>query len=103
MLRVGLTGGIASGKSTVRRILDRLGCATLDADALVSELYLPGRAGHSALVREYGKEILDASGEVDRTKLSAIAFASPEAARRLNELVHPIVLLETARIGAGHE
>lgn len=103
MLRVGLTGGIASGKSTVRRILDRLGCATLDADALVAELYRPGRAGHEAIVGEYGRGVLDANGQIDRQKLSATAFATPEAAQRLNALIHPIVLREIEAIAARHE
>lgn len=102
MLRVGLTGGIASGKSTVRSILERLGCATLDADALVSELYRPGRAGHTALVGTYGDVILSPDGSIDRAKLSAVAFASDAAAQRLNALIHPIVLDEIERIAAAH-
>lgn len=98
ILRVGLTGGIASGKSTIMRNFSRLGCITLDADALVAELYRPGRAGHAALVQTYGSSILTSEGEIDRKKLSAIAFSSADEARRLNALIHPIVLGEEARI-----
>jgi dephospho-CoA kinase len=97
ILRVGLTGGIASGKSTIRELFAELGCLTIDADKLVAELYRPGAAGHAALVGVYGEEILLPTGEIDRQKLSAKAFASPQAARQLNALIHPIVLEEEER------
>lgn len=96
MLRVGLTGGIASGKSTILRMFARLGCRTVDADSIVSSLYRPGHAGHDAIVRTYGAEVLQASGEIDRSRLAAIAFSSSEEARRLNALIHPLVLEEEA-------
>ena len=98
ILRVGLTGGIASGKSTIMRNFARLGCITLDADALVAELYRPGRAGHAALVRTYGPSVLTSDGEIDRKRLSSIAFSSADEARKLNALIHPIVLGEEDRI-----
>ncbi|HEY2829373.1 MAG TPA: dephospho-CoA kinase [Thermoanaerobaculia bacterium] len=97
VLRVGLTGGIASGKSTIREIFARLGAITIDADKLVAELYQPGAAGHDALVRTYGKDILRPDGEVDREKLAAIAFRSAEEAQKLNRLIHPLVLDEADR------
>lgn len=97
ILRVGLTGGIASGKSTIRQLFAELGCITIDADKLVAELYRPGAAGHAALVGAYGDEILLPNGEIDRQKLSAKAFASPQNARQLNALIHPIVLEEEER------
>jgi dephospho-CoA kinase len=103
MLRVGLTGGIASGKSTIRRLLAELGCFTVDADSLVADLYQPGRAGHEALVRTYGEGILLPDGQIDRPRLSAIAFASPDAAKRLNALIHPIVVAEQGRLIAEAE
>jgi dephospho-CoA kinase len=103
MLRVGLTGGIASGKSTIRRFFGELGCITVDADSLVAGLYQPGRAGHQALVNTYGDGILLPNGLVDRPRLSAIAFASPEEAKRLNTLIHPIVVAEQARLIAEAE
>jgi dephospho-CoA kinase len=91
ILRVGLTGGIASGKSTVAALLAELGCSVVDADRIVADLYRPGRAGHAALVGEYGSDILLEDGSVDRVRLAEIAFASPESAARLNSLIHPLV------------
>lgn len=98
ILRVGLTGGIASGKSTVAGIFAELGAITIDADKVVAHLYQPGNAGHRALVSTYGDEILRADGEIDRVKLSAIAFSSENEARKLNALIHPIVMAEEARM-----
>jgi dephospho-CoA kinase len=92
ILRVGLTGGIASGKSTIRELFAKFGCITIDADALVAELYRPGAAGHDALVRTYGREILRPDGGIDREKLAAVAFTNAEEAQKLNRLIHPIVL-----------
>ena len=103
ILRVGLTGGIASGKSTVARTLAGLGCVTIDADAVVARLYRPGEAGHEALVRHYGREILRADGEINRPKLADIAFANAEATRTLNALIHPLVLEEEQRIISAEE
>lgn len=104
-LRVGLTGGIASGKSTVRELLAGLGCHTIDADKLVHELYEPGRAGHQALVETYGEQILREDRTIDRVKLAGIAFSDPSEAKKLNALIHPIVIAETeerlARIPEG--
>ncbi len=98
ILKVGLTGGIASGKSTIVRMLAGLGCITVDADAIVARLYRPGEAGHEAIVRTYGKEILLPDGEIDRKKLADIAFSRPEEAQKLNALIHPIVIAEQARL-----
>jgi dephospho-CoA kinase len=98
ILKVGLTGGIASGKSTVARTLAALGCVTIDADAVVGKLYRPGQAGHEALVRFYGREILRADGEIDRPRLANIAFVNAEATKALNGLIHPLVLEEEQRI-----
>ena len=103
MLRVGLTGGIASGKSTVRKIFANLGCYTIDADALVAQLYEPGRAGHSALVETYGRAILRDDETIDRPKLANIAFSHPDEAKKLNALIHPIVLRETTLLLEEHE
>lgn len=94
ILRVGLTGGLASGKSTIARLFASLGCVTVDADAVVSRLYRPGGAGHTALVREYGKGILTPSGEIDRKTVADIAFANEGAAQKLNALIHPLVIAE---------
>lgn len=101
ILRVGLTGGIASGKSTIREMFAKLGAVTIDADKLVAELYRPGAAGHEALTRTYGRDIVRPDGEIDRERLAAIAFRSAEEAQKLNHLIHPLVLDEADRRIAG--
>jgi dephospho-CoA kinase len=103
ILRVGLTGGIASGKSTIARHFAALGAATVDADAVVARLYRPGGAGHQAVVRAYGRGVLRGDEEIDRQKLADIAFANPEAAKKLNALIHPLVIEEEQRIMRAEE
>jgi dephospho-CoA kinase len=100
ILHCGLTGGIASGKSTIARLFAELGCTAVDADAIVAGLYRPGAAGHETLVRTYGAGILTAEGEIDRRMLSDVAFANAASARQLNALIHPLVLAEERRIVA---
>ena len=100
ILRVGLTGGIASGKSTIARIFAGLGCHVVDADQIVARLYQPGEAGHEALVRTYGAGILLPAGGIDRRKLADVAFATAESAKALNALIHPLVIAEEARLMA---
>lgn len=95
ILRVGLTGGIASGKSTVRSLFATLGCHVIDADALVAHLYEPGRAGHAALIETYGRGILREDETIDRVKLANLAFSTPAEAKKLNALVHPLVVQHT--------
>ena len=97
-LRVGLTGGIASGKSTIMRNFAGLGAVTVDADAVVARLYRQGEAGHEAIVRTYGRDVLQPDGEIDRKKLADIAFSSPAEAQKLNALIHPIVIAEEERM-----
>ncbi|HEV8631065.1 MAG TPA: dephospho-CoA kinase [Thermoanaerobaculia bacterium] len=88
---VGLTGGLAAGKSTVARLLAEAGCTVADADALVAELYRPGEAG-AARVRElFGDGVLTAAGGVDHPALAARAFADPANRRRLEKAIHPLV------------
>jgi dephospho-CoA kinase len=100
ILRVGLTGGIASGKSTIARMFASLGCIVVDADQIVARLYQPGEAGHEALVRTYGAGILLPDGTIDRRKLANLAFASDASAKALNALIHPLVIAEQARMMA---
>lgn len=97
MLKVGLTGGIASGKSTVRQCFEGLGAAVIDADAVVRELYRQGHAGYRLLVATYGDEILTASGEIDRATLSLRALRTAEDANKLNSLIHPLVIEQEAK------
>jgi dephospho-CoA kinase len=92
MLRVGLTGGIASGKSTVAAMLRELDCPVLDADTLGHELLEQGQDAYNEVVREYGKEILDTYGNVDRSKLGQIIFADAQKRVRLNQILHPRIL-----------
>jgi dephospho-CoA kinase len=97
MLRVGLTGGLASGKSTVGRLLERRGAAVFDADAIVRDLYLPGAAGAEAARGLFGDAILDTDGEVDRARIAALVFADPARRHDLEARIHPMVGAEIAR------
>ena len=92
MLRLGLTGGIASGKSTVAAMLREEGFQVLDADALAHHLMEPGQPAHDEVLREFGAEIRAADGRIDRGKLAEIVFADRAKLDRLNALVHPRVL-----------
>jgi dephospho-CoA kinase len=92
MLRVGLTGGIASGKSTVGSMLVELGCHLLDSDQLTHQLLEPGQTVHEAVVREFGNQILAQDGTIDRRILGEIVFQHPESRQKLNSLVHPAVI-----------
>ena len=91
MLRVGLTGGLASGKSFVGRTLAELGCTLIQADELGHQALLAGGGAYDAVIAEFGSGILDVSGQIDRRKLAARVFDFPERLKRLNELVHPCV------------
>jgi len=91
MLRLGLTGGIASGKSAVAAMLRELGFAVLDADALAHKLIEPGQAAYAEVIQEFGPSIADTSGCIDRAKLGAMVFADLAKLDRLNAIVHPRV------------
>ncbi len=92
MLRVGLTGGYATGKSFVGRELERLGCFVIDADRLGHRVLESGGEAFEPAVREFGPDILAPDGSIDRKRLGAIVFSSPEALQRLSALVHPAVI-----------
>jgi dephospho-CoA kinase len=92
MLRVGLTGGIATGKSAVGAMLRQLGCHLLDADKIAHRIIEPGGEAYDGVVAEFGSGILATGGRVDRAKLGAIVFADPARMARLNAIVHPPVL-----------
>ena len=91
MLRLGLTGGIASGKSAVAAMLREMGFAVLDADSLAHKLIEPGQSAYDEVLREFGPSIADAQGRVDRAKLAALVFADRAKLDRLNAIVHPRV------------
>ena len=91
MLRVGLTGGLASGKSFVGHALRDLGCYLIEADELGHQVLLPGAEAYSAVIATFGSEIVDQDGFIDRHKLADIVFGEPELLAKLNSLVHPPV------------
>jgi dephospho-CoA kinase len=97
VLRIGLTGGVASGKSTVARHLARLGAAVVDADEIVRGLYLPGGAGEAAARELFGAEVIGRDGGVDRVRLAQIVFADPARRHALESRIHPLVGQEIAR------
>lgn len=98
MLKIGLTGGIASGKSLVATRLQELGAVVVDADAIAREVVEPGTQGLAAIVAVFGPEILDAGGRLDRPRLGGIVFREPERRAELNGIVHPLVRERAAAV-----
>lgn len=94
---IGLTGNIATGKSTVAKMLEELGATVIDADALVHELQRKGTPVYDAIVAAFGSGILDRAGEIDRKALGSIVFADPARLRALESIVHPAALSESMR------
>lgn len=92
MLKVGLTGGYASGKSLVAGEFQRLGCHVIHADLLGHAVLEPGAAAYGPAVEAFGPQILIANGEIDRRKLAAVVFEKPELLQKLNSFVHPAVI-----------
>ena len=92
MLRVGLTGGLASGKSFVGQALANLGCHLIRADDLGHRALLPGGEAYDAVVHEFGEAIVDDEGMIDRRRLAALVFNNPERLEKLNSIVHPPVI-----------
>lgn len=90
-MRIGLTGGIASGKSTVAAMLRELGATVIDSDQLAREVVRPGTPGLTQVVMAFGPGILTPDGAMDRTKVGAIVFADPDQRRRLEGIVWPLV------------
>jgi dephospho-CoA kinase len=90
-LLVGLTGGIATGKSTVSGILRGLGCEIIDADLLAREVVEPGQPALAQIATEFGHDVVTGSGALDRKRLGAIIFANPERRRRLEAITHPAI------------
>jgi len=91
LYRIGLTGGIASGKSTVSGILREHGLLVIDADQVAREVVAPGEPAHRERAAHFGKEILLPDGQIDRQRLGQIIFADPPARQKLNEITHPRV------------
>jgi dephospho-CoA kinase len=99
-VRVGLTGGVASGKSTVSGILRELGAVVIDADQLARDVVAKGTPGLAAVVEEFGPDVLTGDGELDRPAVGRIVFADDAARKRLEGIVHPLVFEEIARLEA---
>ena len=91
MLKIGLTGGIGTGKSLVTSFLQEQGANVINADLLGHEAYLPGTVGFEQVVSEFGEDIVGADGHVDRQKLGPIVFSDPSNMDRLNAIMHPLI------------
>ena len=91
MLRLGLTGGIGSGKSTVAGLLAERGAAVVDADAISRQLTAPGGAAVPEIARQFGAEFITSAGALDRDRMRALAYADPSARQRLEAIIHPLV------------
>lgn len=100
-LRVGLTGGLAGGKSTVAGWLRDAGFTVIDADRLVADLYRPGGEGVAVVRALFGPEVIDAEGAVDRPKVAARVFSDPEARHALEKAIHPLVRERFTEIAKG--
>ena len=98
MYLVGLTGGIASGKSYVAGLLGELGASTVDADQVARDVVVPGSTGLVQVVGAFGFEILLPSGELDRAKLGEIVFANPEKRIELERILHPLIKARTTQL-----
>src|SRR5438034_7507349 len=96
-MRVGLTGGIGSGKSTVLAMLAQLGATTIDADAISRATTAAGGAAIAAIAQKFGAEFITGEGALDRERMRAHAYANPPARKLLEEIVHPLVGAESAR------
>lgn len=92
MTPVGLTGGIASGKTTVCRLLEAKGCTIIDADVVAHQLLLRGKPGYEPVIQAFGRDILGDMGEIDRGKLGTVVFGNRGKLDQLNQLLHPEVL-----------
>jgi len=100
MMRVGLTGGVASGKSTVSGMLAELGAVVIDADLLAREVVAPGTDGLAEVVAAFGPQVLTEAGELDRQAIGTVVFADPDQRKRLEAIIHPRVRVRAAEIEA---
>jgi len=97
VLRIGLTGGIGSGKSTVAALLAQHGAAVVDTDTIARQLTLPGGAAIESIREAFGADFVDADGALDRVRMRALAFSDPSAKRRLEAILHPLIGTQTER------
>lgn len=94
---IGITGGIASGKSNVCSVIRSLGYSVIDSDEITHKLYLKGNAIYNAIIKVFGVEYLDNNEEIDRKKLASYVFSNKDALKLLNETTHPFILKEINR------
>ena len=94
----GLTGGIASGKSTVGRMFQELGLPVVDADQIARQIVVSGSPAYQDLVATFGREILDDQGDIDRKRLGQRVFGDPQSRARLNQITHPRIAERTAEV-----
>ena len=99
-MRVGLTGGVASGKSAVSAMLRELGALVIDADVLAREVVAPGTPGLEAVVAAFGPEVLAPDGSLDRARLGAVVFGDPVSRAALEGIIHPLVRARAAELEA---
>ncbi len=99
-MRVGLTGGVGSGKSTVSSMLEELGAVIIDGDKLAREVVERGSPGLAAVVAEFGPELLTAEGDLDRPAMGRLVFSDPDARRRLEGITHPLIFERYAQVEA---
>ncbi|HLW79643.1 MAG TPA: dephospho-CoA kinase, partial [Terriglobia bacterium] len=98
----GLTGGIASGKSTVARMFEDFGVKVIDADRVGHEVLLASGPAYRDVLAEFGPEAVDASGEIDRGRLGRVVFADAQKLARLNAIVHPLIIRRVEEIAAAY-
>jgi len=99
-LRIGLTGGIGSGKSTVGQLLATFGAALIDTDLIARQLTLPGGAAIDSITRSFGLQLITADGALDRARMRDLVFSDADAKQRLEAILHPLIGLETERQAA---
>jgi dephospho-CoA kinase len=100
VLRIGLTGGIGSGKSTVSALLAARGAVIVDSDRIAREVVASGTAGLARIVETFGEHVLGADGSLDRAALAAVVFADSDARRQLDGIVHPLVRARAVELAA---
>lgn len=98
MILVGLTGGVATGKSTVAKMFERCGAHTIDADVVARQVVEPGKPAWRAIVKTFGKTVLNSDRTLDRQALGAVVFRNRAKLRRLEQIIHPRVAREQARL-----
>jgi dephospho-CoA kinase len=103
MITIGLTGGIASGKSLVARMLRDLGCTVIDTDVIAREVVAPGTDGQQAVVAEFGPQVLTENGQLDRERLADIIFADAGRRAVLNSILHPLIMKKAREQAAAAE